>query len=275
MKQYELLDSGNLRKLERFGEYVLSRPCSQAIWKKSLSDDVWRRSDASFLREGEKNWNIHTHLPDAWWIEIDQIKLKVSPTDFGHLGVFPEHAHIWSVVRNMLKTAKRSTPPRVLNLFAYSGALTLAAAQAGAHVCHLDSSKGMVHWAKENAKANGLEHAPIRYIVDDVLKFVRREERRASLYDAIILDPPTFGRGAQGELFKIEEHLIPLLEQCRTILSKEPLFVLLSCHTPGITALSLQQLLLQTFPKGEIEKGELLLKSTISVPSGFYAYLKY
>lgn len=275
MKQYELLDSGNGRKLERFGEFVLSRPCSQAIWKKSLPEDIWKSCDAAFLREGEKSWKMHRQLPDSWLVEIEKVILKVSLTDFGHLGVFPEHAALWSLVRSMLEAGKRSKPLRVLNLFAYSGALTFAAAQTGAQVCHLDASKGMVYWAKENAALNKLENAPIRYIVDDVMKFVKREEKRNSFYDAIILDPPTFGRGIKGELFKIEEHLIPLLQSCRNILSKEPLFVLLSCHTPGVTALTLQQLLLQTFPQGEMHKGELLLRGSLSIPSGFYAYLKY
>jgi 23S rRNA (cytosine1962-C5)-methyltransferase len=162
---------------------------------------------------------------------------------------------------------------RILNLFAYSGGVTFAAAQQGAQVCHLDASKGMVDWARQNAALNQLQDAPIRWIVDDALKFLRREKKRESLYDGIILDPPTFGRGSQGEVFKIEQDILPLLEACKEVLVKEPRFVIFSCHTPGFTPLVLRHLIEQVFPKGRIDTGEMMLHSegALSIPSGAFA----
>ncbi len=166
---------------------------------------------------------------------------------------------------------------RILNLFAYSGGLTLAAAQEGAEVCHLDASQGMVDWARENAKINSLEKAPIRWIVDDALKFLKREEKRGSFYDGIVLDPPTFGRGAKGEVFKIEEHIISLLESCKAVLSKQPRFVIFSCHTPGFTPVVLEHLLVQVFGSHKIESGEMILEGNdvFSIPSGSFARVIY
>jgi len=266
---YELIDSGEGQKLERFGAYTLSRPCSQAVWKKSCPHAVWEAADATFTRIDDKRWQTKGKLPDSWTITTSGITFKLSCTDFGHLGIFAEQRPFWDWIRTHIQEAKR--PISLLNLFAYSGGSTLAAAQAGAEVCHLDASKGMVAWARENAALNSLQNAPIRWIVEDVQKFITREVRRGKKYDALVFDPPTFGRGAQGELFKIEEHIIPLLETLKALLSPKPLFILFSCHTPGFTPLVLKNLLLQQFG-GRVELGEMALEnSSYPIPSGSYA----
>lgn len=264
---YELLDSGEGKKWERFGPYVLQRPCPQAVW---LSERKVQE-DAFFVREKGNRWTFKIKMPASWQIELKGVTFKISPTDFGHLGVFPEHASLWDWMRPHVKKGMR-----VLNLFAYSGGATLAAAQEGAEVCHLDASKGMVDWARENARLNHLEKAPIRWIVDDAGKFLKREMKRGSLYDAIILDPPTFGRGAKGEVFKIEEEIVPLLQMCKAVLSKKPSFFVFSCHTPGFTPTVLKTLLEKTFAK-KGESGEMLLESntTCPIPSGSFARLLY
>ena len=235
---FTLVDSGNCRKLERFGPYLLSRPCSQAVWLPQLSEKEWDKADATFSREQENKWTYKRQLPQMWHIEVSGLLFKISPTDFGHLGIFPEQKPFWEWIETTVRlNVKASSRPRVLNLFAYSGGATLAAAKGGAAVCHLDASKGMVTWARENAALNGLEQAPIRWIVEDVKKFLLREQKRGSRYEGIILDPPTFGRGTKGEIFKIEEEIVPLLHDCRALLSEHPLFVLFSCHTPGFLLL--------------------------------------
>lgn len=275
---YALLDSGLGRKLERFGSFVLSRPCSQAVWQPLLSEAEWQRADAIFMREGDTKWNFRQkNMPGTWQIQVSDIQFKISPTDFGHLGIFPEQQEFWNWIQNTIRDAlSKGTSPNVLNLFAYSGGSTLAAAKAGAHVCHLDASKGMVTWARENAALNQLEGAPIRWIVEDVGKFLQREVRRGKRYDAIILDPPSFGRGSQGEVFKIEEHLFDILKNCRTLLSDNPLFILFSCHTPGYTPVAMNHLLSQMMQgcSGKIDQGEMLLtgnSGVLSVPSGTYS----
>lgn len=262
MKDYQLLDSGDGQKWERFGEHILLRPCSQAVWRPMQKI----KPDAAFTRE--ERWVYHKKLPKSWTVMHGGVEFQVQPTEFGHLGLFPEHADLWEPMRKFIKKGCR-----VLNLFAYSGGVTMAAAQEGAEVCHLDASKGMVDWARENAKLNRLEKAPIRWIVDDAIKFLAREKKRESFYDGIILDPPTFGRGSKGEVFKIERDILPLLEACSELLSKKPSFVIFSCHTPGFTPLCMRHLLGQTMPKGEIEVGEMALHSfgTISIPSGSFA----
>jgi 23S rRNA (cytosine1962-C5)-methyltransferase len=262
MKNYQLLDSGDGHKLERFGEYTLLRPCAQAVWRPMLKQSA----DALFTRE--EKWVYHKKLPKTWTATHGGVEFKIDPTDFGHLGLFPEHADLWEWMRPLVKKGSR-----ILNLFAYSGGVTLAAAQQGAEVCHLDASKGMVEWARENATLNHLQKAPIRWIVDDALKFLRREKKRESFYDGIILDPPTFGRGSQGEVFKIERDILPLLELCNELLTKKPLFVIFSCHTPGFTPLCMRHLIEQTLPKGKIEVGEMALHSegALPIPSGSFA----
>ncbi len=267
MDTYQLIDSGNGQKWERFGPYILCRPCPQAVWRPSKKIEA----DATFSREGGNQWTFKKQLPREWEITLRGVRLKISLTDFGHLGVFPEHSTLWDWMRP--KIGKRD---QILNLFAYSGGATLAAALKGAEVCHLDASKGMVDWARENCALNSLQTAPIRWIVDDAMKFLHREEKRGRKYSGIILDPPTFGRGGKGEVFKIEEEILPLLELCKKILSDLPKFVILTCHTPGFTPIVLENLLFQVFGK-KPESGEMLLTSNdaFSIPSGTFARVSY
>ena len=271
---YELLDSGHGRKLERFGHFVLARPCAQALWKPALPDKIWNDADGSFSREEDGGgWQYKRPLPESWIVTIDGMKMRIQPTDFGHVGLFPEQRPFWKKIREISKPSSF----RVLNLFAYSGGSTIAAAQGGASVCHLDASKGMVQWARENATLNELSNAPIRWIIEDVMKFLQREERRESRYEGIILDPPSFGRGNKGEVFKIEEKAIPLLHLCRACLSQAPKFLLFSCHTPGFTPLTLHHLVEDALKglSGTIETGEMTLSNDHNtvrpIPSGTYA----
>ena len=260
---YELLDSGDGRKLERFGKYVLARPCSQAMWRPSKSAAEWERADASFDREDGNRWHGRSNLPKEWQIETAGIKFKLGGTDFGHLGIFPEQRAQWRWIRQRIEatTAVDSSQRlSVLNLFAYSGGSTMAAALGGAEVCHLDASKGMVEWARENARLNGLADHPIRWIVDDAHKFMKREIRRGRKYDAIILDPPTFGRGAGGEMYKIERDLKDTLGLVKDLLSERPSFVLFSSHTPGLSQIVAENILGQLFPTAKLESGEMLLE---------------
>lgn len=271
--QYALLDSGGMQKLEQFGPFQIIRPCSQALWHQRLSAEAWKAADAHFSRDGGNSWKLNLKLPKEWIAEVEGIRFKIAPTDFGHLGVFPEHSMLWKEMTDLIQAQK--TPPNVLNLFAYSGGATLAAAKAGAKVCHLDASKGMVSWARENAALNQLQNAPIRWIVDDVIKFLRRENRRDVRYDGIILDPPSFGRGAQGEVFKIERDVHEILKLCREVLSDKPLFVFFTTHTPGMTPLVMRYLLEQMMgdKKGKISSGEMIISADngCDLPSGSYA----
>mgnify|MGYP004641815621 FL=1 len=264
MDDYELLDSGDGRKLERFGKYVLARPCSQALWRPAKSPADWSRADASFDREDGNRWHGRSNLPKDWPIETVGLRFKLGGTDFGHLGIFPEQRAQWKWIREHARG-------RVLNLFAYSGGSTLAAAQGGAEVCHLDASKGMVEWARENARLNGLADHPIRWIVDDAHKFMRREIRRGRKYEAVILDPPTFGRGAGGEMYKIERDLQETLGLVKELLADHPSFVLFSSHTPGLSEVVAQNILGQLFPSAKLEAGEMLLEgASLPCPSGIY-----
>lgn len=275
---YELLDSGDGRKLERFGKFVLARPCSQAMWRPSLAAADWARADASFDREDGNNWHGRANLPKEWQIETAGIRFKLGGTDFGHLGIFPEQRSQWRWIRQTVRRAIEQSGqsddravPNVLNLFAYSGGSTLAAALGGAAVCHLDASKGMVEWARGNAQLNGLAERPIRWIVDDAHKFMKREIRRGRRYEAIVLDPPTFGRGAGGEMYKIERDLKETLSLVRELLSENPLFVLFSSHTPGLSRIVAENILSQLFPSARLESGEMLLEGAgLSCPSGIF-----
>ena len=274
-EEYELLDSGNGKKLERFGDVVLERPCAQAVWAPQDSSR-WKSATARFDRVGGHNWEGREHLSKAWNVEIGGVAMKLSATDFGHIGVFPETRQLWKWIRETLETQQREKGRELkfLNLFAYSGGATLAAAQAGAHCCHLDASKGMVDWARENARLNRLQDAPIRWIVDDVIKFLRREVKRGNRYDAILLDPPSFGRGKKGELYKIEESLITTLDLVDQVLSDDPAFVLLTSHTPGFSPIVLGNLLRQYHADGTIECGEMLLTgqtAAFDLPNGNWA----
>ena len=268
---YELIDSGDGRKFERFGAYTLVRPCSQAMWR-PRDAAAWRTATASFDREDGNRWHGRGALPKEWTIETAGIRFKLGGTDFGHLGIFPEQREQWKWIRATVKGEGgkvKDERVRVLNLFAYSGGSTIAAAQGGAEVCHLDAAKGMVQWARENAALNGLQDSPIRWITDDAHKFLRREVRRGRRYDAVILDPPTFGRGANGELYKIERDLQETLGLVRDVLSEQPLFVLFSSHTPGLSCRVAENVVRQAFPAcRSVEAGEMLLGT--ECPSGVY-----
>ena len=258
---YELLDSGEMQKLERFGEFTLIRPAPHALWR-PRAPSLWKEADATFKRE--KPW---TELPKSWNIEFNTLTFKLTPTSFGHIGLFPEHASHWSWMGGKLRPQSE-----VLNLFAYSGGATLYLAKQGHQVCHLDASKGVVEWARQNRSLSGLEKAPIRWIVDDALKFLKREIKRKKRYDALLLDPPSFGRGSKGEIFKIERDLVPLLDLCRQVVRPKPSFVLLTCHTPGLTPEVLHYLIKQTFPQMSITSGEMIIPSSNApLPSGTYA----
>ncbi len=264
---YKLLDSGNQSKLEQFGDYTLARPCSQAVWKPTLSEREWEEADSVFTREPSNRWV--GKLPQSWKMEWDEIIFKLSPTDFGHIGIFPEHALLWNWMKDRIR--KKCS---ILNLFAYTGGATLVAAKSGAEVCHVDASKTAVSWARENAALNRLEKASIRWIVDDVIKFLKREVRRGSKYDGIILDPPTFGRGAKGEVFKVDKDLPIILDLCFQLLTDKPLFLILSSHTPGYTPLILHHLLYQaqeSFRSGTIEMGEMVIPGPLDLTSGTFA----
>lgn len=271
--EYELLDSGHERKLERFGSYIFSRPAIGAVWSPTLSKDEWKRSDAVFFRHPENRWETYRELPKSWKIVVKDIFFQISPTDFGHMGIFPEHSTFWPWIQEKILSTKK--PIQLLNLFAYSGGATIAAAKAGATVCHVDASKGMVTYARENAYLNGLQKAPIRWIVDDAQKFLTREIRRGKFYDAIVLDPPSFGRGAKGEVFKIERDIIDLLLLCKRLLTPNPLFLLLTCHTPGLTPLTLENIIIQNLPSDRVDLqcGEMKLepKKGYNVPAGSFA----
>lgn len=272
---YELIDSGDGRKFERFGAYTLVRPCSQALWR-PRDAAAWRTASATFDREDGNRWHGRSALPKEWNIETAGIRFRLSGTDFGHLGIFPEQREQWKWIREAVKGEWRKVKGdgeggrvSVLNLFAYSGGSTIAAAQGGAEVCHLDAAKGMVQWARENAALNGLQDHPIRWIADDAHKFLRREVRRGRRYDAVILDPPTFGRGANGELYKIERDLQETLGLVRDVLSAKPLFVLFSSHTPGLSCRVAENVIRQAFPAcRSVEAGEMLLGD--DCPSGVY-----
>ena len=256
---YKLVDSGHEKKWEQFGPYLIERPCSQAIWTPKTKT---KKPDAVFTRENGNKWI--KKIPKPWQVTVGGIVFHLQITDFGHLGVFPEHANHFSWIQE-------KKPKTVLNLFAYSGGVTMAAAKCGASVCHLDASKKMVDWAKLNAELNDLENAPIRYIVDDALKFLRREVKRKKEYEMIVLDPPSFGRGKQGQVFKIETDIKEILECCRSL---SPKYVLLSCHTPGITPIVLENLLKEHGAK-KVESGEMVLKGNPTLPAGSYVKGEY
>jgi len=266
---YKFIDSGEGKRLEDFGGIKLVRPCAHAIWPKKLSEKNWEKAEAHFSRKGEEKWSFLKKVPQKWEVEISGIKLIASLTDFGHVGIFPEHAFfIEKLPRFSLKGKK------ILHLFAHTGLLTLALAKKGASICHVDASKPAVEWAKENAKINKLQEAPIRWIVEDVGRFVKRELNRKVTYDAIILDPPSFGRGPKKEVFKIEKDLMPLLENLKGLLSKRPSFLLLTCHSPHFTPKVLERTLCSIFSLKErkIEAAEILLDNSLPLGSSISWY---
>lgn len=277
IKKYRLVDSGNGRKLENVGGFIVDRPCGQAVWDKTLPAEQWHDIHAVFSREGGNSWSYRKKLPHEWIIEIDGLKFYISPTDFGHLGVFPEHRLSWQWMTEKIKNSGK--PLKIMNLFAYSGAASIACAKAGADVTHVDASQKINDLAKRNAQLNEIPGAKIRWITDDVIKYLKREDKRGTKYDGVILDPPSFGRGTKGEVFKIDTHLPEILKLIKHVLSSEPAFIVLTCHTPGYTPMTLKNLLIQMMhgTYGEIETCELTLdkgETEIPVPAGFFAAWK-
>ena len=234
-KDYEVLDTGGGEKLERWGDYVLRRPDPQAIWPVTGSEKIWASADAHYHRSssGGGSWEYKRTIPEKWTISYGKLSFYIEPTGFKHTGLFPEQAVNWNWMMEKIKS--RQSKSSVLNLFGYTGGATVAAAYAGAEVCHVDASKGMVTRAKENLVLSGLHSNPVRFIMDDALKFVGREKRREKYYDAIIMDPPSYGRGPNGELWKIENELFGLIKSCMEILTPNPLFFLVNSYTTGLS----------------------------------------
>ena len=237
-KEYEVLDASSKEKLERWGEYLLIRPDPQVLWNTERKHYGWRKPNAHYHRssKGGGEWEFFD-LPKVWEISYTELRFRLQPFNFKHTGLFPEQAANWDWFSELIRKRKAldpQKPVKVLNLFAYTGGATLAAAKAGAQVCHVDASKGMVNWAKENAAASGLSDAPIRYIVDDCQKFVEREIRRGNRYDAVIMDPPSYGRGPNGEVWKIEDAVYDLVKLCTEVLTDNPLFFLINSYTTGL-----------------------------------------
>ncbi len=265
-KDYELIDCSNGEKLERWGGHILVRPDPQAIWDTPRRNPGWKRPDAKYSRSssGGGSWD-KKDLPASWQIRYGDYTFNVKPMNFKHTGLFPEQAVNWDYISDRIRGAGR--PVSVLNLFAYTGGATVAAAAAGASVCHVDAAKGMVSWARENARASGLENSSIRWIIDDCAKFVEREIRRGRRYDAIIMDPPSYGRGPSGEIWKLEKDLFPFVSLCAGVLSDDPLFVIINSYTTGLSPATLTYIAGSVFSGrwgGHAESSELGLPVTES-----------
>ncbi|MCR8641676.1 class I SAM-dependent methyltransferase [Paenibacillus sp. N1-5-1-14] len=264
---YEVIDTGNGEKLERWGEYTLRRPDPQIIWPIGKETSDWRQADGHYHRSnsGGGQWDFRTELPERWTIKWNDLQFYIKPTGFKHTGLFPEQAANWKWMIDKIQTAGR--PIKVLNLFGYTGGAAVACAYAGAEVCHVDASKGVVQWAKENLQLSGLGDRPVRFITDDVFKFVQREERRGNKYDAIIMDPPSYGRGPNGETWQLEENLFPFIKSCMNIMTDKPLFMLVNSYTTGISSTVIKNILSMALtPKygGSITSGEIGLPITTS-----------
>ncbi len=278
---YQLIDSGEFMKLEQVGPYRLARPSAQAVWKRSLSEGEWKKADVTFERysDGKGDWKIHNKsMKKIWDVEIAGLKMQMQMTGFGHIGIFAEQKANWISLMETVAEFKKHGEVKVLNLFAYTGGSTLACAKAGAEVVHLDASKTSIEWAKENAKLSGLSESKIRWMLDDAAGFVKRELRRGNKYNGIILDPPSYGRGAKNQVWKIEDHLVPLLEDLHQLLDPQRKFVLLSCHSPGYTPTSLSNLLFDTMnaKPAQVSSGEMLIESQgqKALPSGAFAFFQ-
>ncbi|MFA6716943.1 MAG: class I SAM-dependent methyltransferase [Victivallaceae bacterium] len=274
--KYQLLDTGNCRKLEQVGEYLLIRPALNAFWKPTLPESEWNKAAGIFTRDasGGGSWEWRRKLPESWIVEWGGFRLNVKPTNFGHLGFFAEQYGNWNWFREIIP--QFGVGVRALNLFAYSGVGSMAMAEAGAKVTHLDAARGMNDWGRDNQRLNGNVPDSIRWITDDVQKFVAREIRRGSKYNAIALDPPTFGRGSKGQVWKIEQHLGELLENCRELKDDSgTFFIVLSCHSPGYSPLVLERMLLDVFGDGEAAGGEMTIPEAAGkmLPAGNFARL--
>ena len=275
-KDYKILDMADGQKLEKWGDVILSRPDPQIIWKSKSYPEKWKNINATYHRSktGGGSWEFTKKMPQQWQIKYKELTFNIKPMGFKHTGIFPEQAVNWDWMIEKIRNAKRDI--KVLNLFAYTGGATVACSYAGASVCHVDSSKGMVAWAKDNIKSSGLEERPVRYIVDDVVKFVNREIRRGNKYDAIIMDPPSYGRGANGEVWQFENNIYDLVELCTKVLSDNPLFFLINSYTTGISSKVLEDILNLTINKeynGKVTSGEIGLPmedSKLVLPCGIY-----
>ena len=274
-KDYEILDMAGEEKLERWGDVYLIRPDPQIIWKDKSFPEKWKKAFARYSRSntGGGSWSYNKKVPASWQIKYRDLTFNIKPMGFKHTGLFPEQAVNWDWMIDKIKQEKREI--KVLNLFAYTGGATVACLSAGAAVCHVDSSKGMVAWAKENVISSGLEKRPVRYIIDDVNKFVQREIRRGNKYDAIIMDPPSYGRGKNGEVWQFENDISNLVETCCKVLSDDPLFFLINSYTTGISSKVLENILYLNIKnkKGKITSGEIGLPMTDSklvLPCGIY-----
>ena len=265
-QDYELIDCSEGERLERWGDIILIRPDPQIIWKTDKKNPLWKNAHARYKRSssGGGAWQYNKKVPSQWQIGYKNLRFGIKPMGFKHTGVFPEQAVNWDFVSEKIRGADR--PIKVLNMFAYTGAATLACLEAGASVCHVDASKGMVQWAKENAALSGLSDKPVRWLVDDCVKFVEREIRRGNTYDAIIMDPPSYGRGPKGEVWKIEDAIHPLIRLCTQLLSKEPLFFLVNSYTTGLQSAVLTYLLSTELARfgGHVESDEIGLPVTES-----------
>ena len=275
-KDYEILDMANGEKLERWGNIILIRPDPQIIWKEKSFPEKWKNANAKYNRSntGGGNWNFIKPLPKSWQIKYKDLTFNIKPMGFKHTGIFPEQAVNWDWMMNKIRNSNREI--KVLNLFAYTGGASVACLKAGASVCHVDSSKGMCEWAKENVASSGLRERPIRFLVDDVVKFVNREIRRGNKYDGIIMDTPSYGRGTNGEVWKFEENIADLVKLCMNVLSDKPLFFLINSYTTGISSQVLENLLRINISKkvgGKFSHGEVGLPMTNSkliLPCGIY-----
>lgn len=276
-KDYELLDMANGEKLEKWGKHILIRPDPQIVWTNKTNPKLWEKADARYIRsnKGGGHWQILKKVDDSWKIQYKDLTFHIKPMGFKHTGLFPEQAVNWDYMIEKIKeeNKKRKKPVKVLNLFSYTGGATVACLSAGASVCHVDSSQGMVNWAKENVSSSGFKDAKVRFLVDDVMKFVKREIRRGNKYDAIIMDPPSYGRGKNGEVWNIEKDFSGLIELCSQILSQHPLFMLVNTYTGGLSGTIIQNVIKFQFAQKikEISFDEIGLKqknSDIFLPCG-------
>ena len=274
-KDYEIIDMANGEKLERWGNIKLIRPDPQIIWKNKSFPNEWKNANARYNRSntGGGAWEYKKRLPESWQVKYKNLTFNIKPMGFKHTGLFPEQAVNWDWTINKIQQSKRNI--KVLNLFAYTGGATVACLSAGASVCHVDSSKGMTTWAKENVESSGLREKPVRFIIDDVVKFVQREIRRGNKYDAIVMDPPSYGRGKNGEVWQFENNIADLVELCMQVLSDDPLFFLINSYTTGISSRVLANLLELNMKnhKGKITSGEIGLpmkNSNLVLPCGIY-----
>ena len=279
-KDYQVIDCSQGEKLERWGKYVLLRPDPQVIWDTPKKNKNWKKLNGHYHRskKGGGEWEYRKKFPAEWNIKYDNMTFKVTPTGFKHTGIFPEQATNWDEYAKMI--AKENRELNILNLFGYTGGATLACAAAGAKVCHVDASKGVVAWGRENQQLSGLGDKPIRWIVDDCIKFVQREIRRGNKYDGIIMDPPSYGRGPNGEVWKLEDNIFQLLDLCSQILSDDPLFVAVNSYTTGVSPSVMEYMLdvmMRDKYKGTVSAQEigLTVQSTgMALPCGSTAFWK-